>query len=148
MLAALAGSGVAHRVVAYGDVHSLEEAARQRSISIARLIKTMVVRLEDGYVLVLVPGDRQIDWAKLRAHLGVRRLTLADEADATAATGYPRGAITPFGAGSWPVLIDAAVPCDGEVSLGGGVRGKAIHLDGADLAVAVSGARVDVSKPA
>jgi prolyl-tRNA editing enzyme YbaK/EbsC (Cys-tRNA(Pro) deacylase) len=40
------------------------------------------------YVFVLVPGGREIDWKKLRAHLGVSRLSLPDAEEARAATGY------------------------------------------------------------
>jgi len=135
--------------VEFGEVRSLEEAAQRRSIAISRLLKTMVVRRGDAdYVLVLVPGDRNIDWGKLRRLLGERRLSFAAEEEAVAATGYVHGAITPLGAGPWPVIIDATVPEEGEVSLGGGERGIAIHLDGADLAKVVGGDRADVTKPA
>jgi Cys-tRNA(Pro)/Cys-tRNA(Cys) deacylase len=147
-IAAVISAGVDHRVVEYGEVRSLEEAAQRRSIDVHRLLKTMVVRRdEDDYVLVLVPGDRTIDWAKLRAHLGVRRLSFATEEEATAATGYVHGAITPLGAGPWPVVTDAAVPADGEVSLGGGRRGVAIHVAGADLPRLVGPVRADVTRP-
>lgn len=146
-VAAVRASGVGYRVVEYGDVRSLDEAARRRGISVDRLLKTMVVRVGDEYCLILVPGDRRIDWAKLRSHLGVRRLALADEDQARAATGYERGAITPFGAGDWPVLVDDAVPFEGEVSLGGGMRGRAIHVAAEDLLGLTSGTRVDLTRP-
>ena len=109
----------------------------------------MVVRTGgDGYVLVLVPGDRAIDWKALRAHLGVRRLTLADEQQAKEATGYERGTITPFGAGGWPVIADESVPGGGEVSVGGGGQGVAIHLDGDDLVASVGASVGPVTKVA
>lgn len=142
-------AGIAYRVVEYGEVRSLEEAAQRRSIDVHRLLKTMVIRRDEAdFVLVLVPGDRNIDWAKLRGLLGVRRLSFAGEDEALAATGYVHGAITPLGAGPWPVIIDAAVPAEGEVSLGGGERGFAIHIDASDLIRAVGGDRADVTKPA
>ena len=41
------------------------------------IVKTMVVRRsEDDHLFVLVPGDRQISWPKLRALLGVNRISL------------------------------------------------------------------------
>ena len=148
-LAAAIEAGVRHRVVEYGEVRTLEEAARRRGIEVHRLLKTMVVRRgSDDFVLVLVPGDRNIDWAKLRTLLGVRRLSFAGDDEAFAATGYVHGAITPLGAGPWPVIIDSSVPETGEVSLGGGERGVAIHLDARDLVRAIGGERADVTKPA
>ena len=53
---------------------------------------------------MLVPGGRRFDWPKVRAHLGVKRLSLPDADEAHRVTGYERGAITPFGASrAWPV---------------------------------------------
>ena len=64
----------------------------------------MVVRRgEDDHLLVLVPGDRQISWPKLRSHLGVNRLSMPPADKAREATGYERGTITPFGSTrAWP----------------------------------------------
>ncbi|HSJ27460.1 MAG TPA: aminoacyl-tRNA deacylase [Acidimicrobiia bacterium] len=126
---ALDAAGVPYRMVHYGRVASAEEAAERRGVSLAALAKTLVVRVEEGsYVLVLVPGDRGLDYAKLRARLGVRRLTMPDPEEARAATGYERGTITPVGAGGHPVILDQRLAALDEISLGSGVHGWAIHL--------------------
>jgi prolyl-tRNA editing enzyme YbaK/EbsC (Cys-tRNA(Pro) deacylase) len=96
------------------------------------------------------PGCRRsaIDWAKLRAHLGVSRLSLPDAEEAMAATGYERGAITPFGSStSWPVIADASVVAVERVAIGGGARGVNLHMASADLLSATSATVVDVTKP-
>ena len=91
--------GLAHRVIRHGSVRSLAEAAVARGVEPADVVKTMVVRRGEGdYVFVLVPGDRVISWPKLRALLGVNRLSMPDADEALAVTGFPRGTITPFGA--------------------------------------------------
>jgi Cys-tRNA(Pro)/Cys-tRNA(Cys) deacylase len=141
-LAAVEASGIVHRVVRHGRVSSLAEAASIRGLEPAQLLKTLVVRrADDDYLFVLVPGDREISWPKLRALLGVSRLSMPDAATAQAVTGYERGTITPFGSTRpWPVVADVRVPT-GEVSLGGGAHGVGIVADGADV-VAALGARV------
>lgn len=140
---AAAASGVDHRVVSFGRVRSLAEAAASRGIDVSQIVKTLVVRRgSDDYLLVLVPGDRVIDWPALRRHLGVARISLADADEARRVTGYERGTITPFGlAAPLPVIADQIVDRPGEVSVGGGAHGVAIHLDGRAL-VAVTGAVV------
>ena len=40
---------------------------------------------------MLVPGDRAISWPRLRALLGVSRLSMPDAEVAKQATGYERG---------------------------------------------------------
>jgi prolyl-tRNA editing enzyme YbaK/EbsC (Cys-tRNA(Pro) deacylase) len=91
----------------------------------------------------------QIDWPKLRAHLGVKRLSLPDRDEAKAATGYERGAITPFGATTtWPVVADASIAGLGRVAIGGGARGVNLHLEAADLLEALGADVADVGRPA
>ncbi|GMQ85518.1 MAG: YbaK/EbsC family protein [Acidimicrobiia bacterium] len=142
--------GVPYRLVEYEPAPDIAGAADRRGTTVDRILKTMVVRVEQGrYALVLVPGDRVIDWKALRTHLGVRRISLADAEEAYTATGYRRGTITPFGAsGGWPVIVDASVPGIGEVSVGSGRPGVAIHLDADDLIRASGAETVAVSKAA
>ncbi|MGQ0670274.1 MAG: aminoacyl-tRNA deacylase [Actinomycetota bacterium] len=95
---ALSGSSLEYEVVRTERPSNVEESAALQGIEVGELLRTIVVRRgADDYVFVLVPGGREIDWPKLRAHLGVSRLSLPDALEARAATGYERGAITPFG---------------------------------------------------
>ena len=142
-LRALEGSDLVFEVVRTERARSAEESAAFQGIELGQLLRTIVVRRgQDDYVFVLVPGGRQVDWPKLRAHLGVSRLSLPDAKAAKAATGYERGAITPFGATTaWPVIADPTIPSLEEVAIGGGGHGINLHLRGADL-VAFLGADV------
>ena len=131
-----------HTVVRHGPVRSLEEAAAARGVAPSAVVKTLVVRRGEGdYLFVLVPGDRQISWPKLRALLGVSRMSMPPADEALAATGYARGTITPFGSTTaWPVVADAAL-VGREITLGGGADGVGIKLQ-ADVAIAALGAQV------
>jgi Cys-tRNA(Pro)/Cys-tRNA(Cys) deacylase len=144
---AIVAAGVAHRVVRTERAGSAEEAAELQGIPLAALLRTIVVRRgEDDYLFVLVPAGRRFDWAKLRAHLGVRRLTLPDADEARAATGYERYTITPFGATRpWPTLLDAAAMGEPVVSVGGGAFGVNLHLAPGDLVTALDAGIVDLS---
>ena len=147
-LAAAEASGIEYVVTRHGRVSSLEEAAAARGVQPSALIKTLVVRrADDDFVLVLVPGDRQIAWPALRELLGVSRLSMPDAAVARDATGYERGTITPFGSTTaWPVVADERVRGK-RVSIGGGAHGVALTVDG-DALVEVLGATVaDVTEP-
>ena len=126
----LAATGVDHDVVRTRRADSVHDAAALRGVPVAAVLKSIVVRRgDDDYMFVLVPGDRAIDWAKLRRHLGVRRLSLPDAAQAKAATGYARGTITPFGSSSaWPVVADARVLELDIASIGGGDHGVSVLI--------------------
>jgi Cys-tRNA(Pro)/Cys-tRNA(Cys) deacylase len=147
---ALEGTGLAFDLVRTDRPSSVEESARLQGIEVGNLLRTIVVRRgADDYVFVLVPGGREIDWPKLRAHLGVRRLSLPDQEEAREMTGYERGAITPFGSvRHWPVIADASVAGLNRVAIGGGGRGVNLHLRAADLLTATSAQVADISREA
>ena len=140
--------GVEHRVVDTGPVTSLEEAAQLRGVRPSAVVKTMVVRRsQEDYIFVLVPGDRVIDWPKLRSTLGVRRLSMPDADEALEVTGYKRGTITPLGSSrNWPVYADERL-VEGEVSIGGGASGISITIDGAKLVEIIEAQKGDLTKP-
>jgi Cys-tRNA(Pro)/Cys-tRNA(Cys) deacylase len=131
--------GLAHEVVVIERARSVDEAAERIGVEVDRLLKTLVVRRgEDDYVLVLVPGSRQLAWPPLRTHLGVSRLSMPDADDARDATGYERGTITPLGArGDWPVLADAGIAGAGTVALGAGAHGVSVLVDADELLAAL-----------
>ena len=141
--------GVEHRVVRTRRAQSPEESADLQGIPLASLLRTIVVRRgEDDYLFVLVPGGRRFDWPKLRAHLGVSRLSLPDADEARAVTGYERGAITPFGATrAWPVILDAGALESEVVAIGGGAHGVNLHLGPLMLVEHLGAEVVDVSTP-
>lgn len=140
-------SAVPHEVVRHGLVRSLEEAADARGLDPSQLIKTMVVRRAgDEYLFVLVPGDRVISWPKLRAHLGVSRLSMPDADEARRVTGYERGTITPLGSDRiLPVIADTRL--SGVVSLGAGEHGLSLTLAATDLFDALDADVADVTDP-
>ena len=148
-LRALTDAGVAHRVVRHGPVRSLAEAADARGVEPADVVKTMVVRRgEDDLLFVLVPGDREISWPKLRALLGVSRLSMPDAAAARDATGYERGTITPFGSTrAWPVVADERVR-GRAITLGAGAHGVAVALAADDVLEVLEATVADVTEPA
>jgi Cys-tRNA(Pro) deacylase len=145
---AVSAAGIGHRVIRHGPAGSVAEAAAQRGVEVRDVVKTLVVRrAEDQYVFVLVPGDRVISWPKLRALLGVSRLSMPDAATARNATGYERGTITPFGSAKpWPVIADERL-CGRRISLGAGERGVALEVAADEVASALDATYADVTDP-
>jgi Cys-tRNA(Pro)/Cys-tRNA(Cys) deacylase len=146
---AAAASGVPYTVVRTERATSAEESASFQGIPVEALLRTIVVRRgDDDYLFVLVPAGRRFDWPKLRAFLGVTRLSLPDAEEARAVTGYVRYTITPFGSTRpWPVIVDASVGGLDRVAIGGGAAGVNLHLAPADLIAALDAAVVDVTVP-
>lgn len=148
VLTAMQDAGLTFRVIEHGPVRSLAEAAVVRRVEPADVVKTLVVRRgEDDYLFVLVPGDRTLSWPKLRACLGVSRLSLPTAPQATAATGFERGTITPFGSlRPWPVLADDRLRAR-TVTLGAGEHGVAVAVDADEALSALSATVADLTDP-
>jgi Cys-tRNA(Pro) deacylase len=148
-LAAISAANLAYRVVRTEPAGSAEESASLQGIPLGALLRTIVVRRgEDDYLFVLVPAGRRFDWPKVRAHLGVKRLSLPDADEAQRVTGYVRYTITPFGSTrAWPVIADASILGEPVVAIGGGARGVNLHLAPSDLVAALGAEVVDVTVP-
>ena len=141
-------AGLAFEVARTERPSSAEESATLQGIELGQLLRTIVIRRgADDYVFVLVPGGRQIDWPKLRAHLGVKRLSLPAADEAKSATGYERGTITPFGAmNDWPVIADLATRDFDRVAIGAGAHGVNLHVDTTALITTLGADVADVAR--
>lgn len=150
-LAALDRTGATYRLRTHLPSTSLAEHAAAIGVPPSDLTKTLVVRRgEDDYFFLLVPGGRKVSWKKVRAALGVNRLTMPGPEEAKDASGYERGTITPFGAThAWPVYADRTVvdPPGRQVSIGGGNHQTAVVLAAADLVRVLDATVVDVTEP-
>jgi Cys-tRNA(Pro)/Cys-tRNA(Cys) deacylase len=143
-----AARGIPIEVVERAPAGSLEEAARIQGIEPGDIVKTLVVKRHDGsFLFALVPGDRQISWAKLRAVVGVNKLRLPEAEVALEATGYERGTITPFGSTTaWPVFADATVP-GRRIAMGAGEHGRSLWVDADALIAGYDATVADITEP-
>lgn len=138
--------GIPIEIVARPKAESLEQAAEILGISPAGIVKSLVVKRHDGtFLFALIPGDRQISWAKLRGAVGVNKLQLPDATLALEATGYERGTITPFGSTTpWPVFADERMVGE-RVAMGAGEHGYSAWVQADDLIAGFSATVADIS---
>jgi Cys-tRNA(Pro)/Cys-tRNA(Cys) deacylase len=138
--------GIPIEFVERTNARSVEEAAEILGITPADIVKSLVVKRSDGtFLFALVPGDRQIAWAKLRAVVGVNKLQLPEATVALEATGYERGTITPFGSTTaWPVYVDERVVTK-RVSMGAGEHGLSAFVQIDDVVRGFGATVADIS---
>ena len=137
--------GIAYRFFRHpGAVHSLEQAARERGQRPGQIIRSIVFRLSrGGFVMVLVAGERQVSWQALRHHLGTSRISMATETEVLQITGYPLGAVSPFGTREpLRILVDRSVNQENEISVGSGVRYTTVIMKREDFLRALGQAEV------
>ncbi|ROQ05935.1 Cys-tRNA(Pro) deacylase [Curtobacterium sp. PhB172] len=138
--------GLSVEVVERPAADSLQHAAEMLGIDPGDIVKTLVVKRQDGgFLLALVPGGRSIAWKKLRTVVGVNKLSMPDAATALQASGYERGTITPIGAtGDLPVYADDRI-VGRRVALGAGRHGASAFVDADDLVAAYGATVADIT---
>jgi Cys-tRNA(Pro) deacylase len=137
--------GIEIELVERPEADSLEAAAALLGLDPSTIVKSLVVGRSDGtFLFALIPGDRQIAWAKLRAAVGVNKLRLPSAETALEATGYERGTITPLGSTTaWPVFADERIT--GRIAMGAGAHGMSAFVDSGALLTALDATVADIS---
>lgn len=137
--------GVPHSVFRHENpVHSFEQAASERGQRPSQVVRSILFRVTEGeYAMVLMAGQAQVSWKKLRQALGRSRISMASEEEVLEVTGYRIGAVGPFGLLKQArVLIEAGVLNEEEISIGSGMRSVAVILKTRDLQNALKDAEV------
>ena len=118
-----------------GKVKSVEQAAAERGQKPDQVVRSILFRIaKSDFALVLMPGPNQISWKTLRSYLGRARLTMASPEEVLEITGYPIGAVCPFGLKTvLPILVDKSIQEQDVVSLGSGQHSTALIMKTNDL---------------
>jgi Cys-tRNA(Pro) deacylase len=78
------------------DTPTAQDAARAAGSELDQIVKSLVFRCGDDFVVALVPGDRRADTGKIAAAAGAQGARVARAEEVEAATGFPPGAVAPF----------------------------------------------------
>lgn len=136
---------VDYRVREYSpDIHSAVEAAQAMGAPVERVYKTLVVLREDKRarpLLVMVPGDRELDLRALARATGDKKLRMATQKEAEALTGLRVGGIGALAllTKGFEIWLDSAARSHERIFVNAGQRGVNLELRVDDL-IHVSGA--------
>jgi prolyl-tRNA editing enzyme YbaK/EbsC (Cys-tRNA(Pro) deacylase) len=120
-----------------GGTPTAEAAAEAAGCRLGQIVKSLVFRLDGGgrYALVMVPGDRRADKAKVAAELGAERAKPASAEEVVDVTGFEVGGVAPFPAGRVEAtLLDRALVTHEVVWVGAGTSRHMAVLAPTDLA--------------
>ena len=125
-------------------VHAADEVAPLLGALASQVFKTLVVFADEKrHLLVIVPGDRELDMRLLARAVGAKAARMAPQREAERLTGLKVGGISPLALleKRFEIYLDASGAALEELYLNGGKRGLNVRLRVADL-LAVTGARV------
>ena len=128
-------------------IHSADEVAALLGVPASQVFKTLVVLAEGGRrLLVMAPGDRELDLRLLARGVGAKSAHMASQREAEQLTGLKVGGISPLALleKRFEVYLDASAAGLDELYLNGGQRGVNVKLRIGDL-LATTGARLIVA---
>ncbi|HEY3069859.1 MAG TPA: YbaK/EbsC family protein [Gaiellaceae bacterium] len=111
-----------------------EDAARAAGCLLGQIVKSLVFLCDGRPILVMVPGDRRADTAKVKAAAGCEKAKVAGPEEVLKATGFEPGAVAPFPLSSVErAFIDHALLAHEVVWIGAGSPRHIAALAPADL---------------
>jgi Cys-tRNA(Pro)/Cys-tRNA(Cys) deacylase len=130
-------AGVAFITVAYDYDPAADRIGMQAAEALgeepARVLKTLMARVDGKPVCAIVPSDRELAMKKLAAVCGGKAAEMMKPADAERISGYKVGGISPFGQmRRLPTVIEVTTLGEAYVFLNGGQRGLQVRLAPAD----------------
>jgi prolyl-tRNA editing enzyme YbaK/EbsC (Cys-tRNA(Pro) deacylase) len=110
------------------------DAARAVGCELGQIVKSLVFDCDGRSVVVLVPGDRRADRAKVARAVGSARARVAGPGEVVRATGFAPGAVAPFPLPEVEqVLVDRGVLLHEQVWIGAGSPAHMAGISPAEL---------------
>lgn len=130
-------------------VETVEAASRESGEPASRIVKTLLLRAGDEYLIAVVRGDRVINFDKLSRALG-KPVTMARAREVRQVLGVDVGAVTPLSerALSLKVVMDPAILENDYVLCGGGSRNTLMRVGVRDLVSLLRPMLIDAFDPA
>lgn len=120
------------------------EAAAAHGVELARIAKTLSLRVNGRVLLVVTRGDARLDNSKAKAAFGGKASMLGQD-EVLALTGHPVGGVSPFGlASALPVYCDISLRAFEEVIPAAGAPHASLRITSTRLAEITGAQWVDV----
>jgi len=124
---------------------SLERAAAALGLEPGQLARVELFRVDGDPVMVIVPGDREVDVSKLRKVTGGEEVSPVPMDETSSLTGYHASAVPPVGLKTEiQAYIDYYTLKEDVIYTGGGEPSKILKIRSYDLVRATGGETVDV----
>ena len=155
IIALLDENKIEYKLLEHEPVYTSEQAAAARAdVSLHQGAKAMVLKIVNSQlsignclVMCVLPGDKKIDFKKLKSVLGARDVTLADPEEVEKTVGVKIGAVSPFGhLSGLKVLLDESIYDNEEIVFNAGDHCKSVKMKLSDYLRLVSPERLSFSK--
>ncbi len=105
------GRGLHKEIHTFEDsTHNSELAAQTLCVKVGQIAKTILLIVDESPVIVVISGDKRVDFKKVKALRSGRKVRLGGPEDVVAHTGFKVGAVS-------PVALPGGIPIYQDLSL-------------------------------
>ncbi len=141
-------NNVSYECWTHEPVYTSEQAAKVRGTSLESGAKAMVFRSEGRYFMVVISGDKKIDFKKVKKIICSDSLSLATAQEVLNVTGCAVGSVPPFGnLANIPVYLDKSIERSPIINFNAGRHDTSISMSLQDYKRVVKPIIVDVARP-
>jgi Ala-tRNA(Pro) deacylase len=129
-------AGVSYMTLDYADAYTAQEVAAATHISGSQMVKTVMLKVDDALLMVVVPANKRVDLDRVREATGADRVTLADEADfGSLFKGCEVGAMPPLGhLYGVDMLVDTGLAGQDKIAFRAGTHDELVRMGYEDFA--------------
>lgn len=73
------------------------DAAKVNNVPVSNIVKSILLKVDDNFILYLVPGDSRIDLDIIKSKHNAETVRMANADEVKTITGYSIGGVPPFG---------------------------------------------------
>lgn len=133
----LDGAPAAYQILRHEPVFTSEAAAAIRGTPRASGAKALVCKIDERFVLIVLPADRKLASKQAKKELGGKSIRFATKEEVLELTGLTPGSIPPFGSlFNLPTYCDAALGEQPQINFNAGDHGISVSMTFADYVVA------------
>jgi Ala-tRNA(Pro) deacylase len=115
--------------IEHEPVYTSEQAAKVRGMSLSSGAKSLLLKAENDFVLVILPGDKRLDSKLLKSYLSVKNIRFATPEEVEHIMGCQIGACYPFGnLIGIRTFVDKSLTDCKEIFFNPGVHDKSIKM--------------------
>ena len=92
------------------SARTADDAALSLNCKVGAIVKSLLLRTEDGFVLCLVSGDKRFSLNKIKKILNLKDISMANADEVKSETGFSIGGVSPIAhLKKIPILIDLSL---------------------------------------
>lgn len=144
--AMLSANNINYQTIEHEPVYTSEQAERISGLALNQGAKSLLLKADKAFVLIVLPGDRRIDFGKLKQTLAVKKVRFAGEEEVRTVMHCTLGACYPIGSFlGLRTIADPSLLENETIVFNPGVNDKSIILKSEDYVRIASPEMIQIS---